>query len=126
MKDKITLIARILLGSILIVFGLNGFFHFMPNPEVPGEAGKFLGALFESGYIFPVISAVELVAGIALLANRFVAVALIIFAPIAVNIILFHLFLDLRGIGPGLVVFVLNLFLLFANKEKYAGMLSAR
>ena len=104
MKDKITLIARILFGLILIVFGLNGFFHFMPNPEVPGEAGEFLGALFESGYIFPVISAVELVAGIALLANCFAALALVIFAPIAVNIILFHLFLDLPGIGPGLGV----------------------
>ena len=126
MKSKITLIARILLGIILIIFGLNGFFGFMPPPDVSGEAGKFLGALFESGYIFPVIAAVKLVAGIALLSNRFVALALVIFAPITVNIVLFHLCLDLRGIGPGLVVFLLNLYLLFANREKYAGMLSAR
>ena len=43
-------IARVLLGLVFTVFGLNGFLHFFPNPPVPGLAGQFMGALLGSHY----------------------------------------------------------------------------
>ena len=53
--DKAVLIARILLGLVFALFGLNGFVQFLPPPEVNEAAGKFMGALQETGYMFPLI-----------------------------------------------------------------------
>jgi uncharacterized membrane protein YphA (DoxX/SURF4 family) len=67
---------RVLLGLIFLVFGLNGFLKFMPQPPMPDKAGAFMGALAASGYMFPLIKSVEVVAGALLLSNRFVPLAL--------------------------------------------------
>jgi len=84
--------ARILLGAIFVVFGLNGFFHFLPQPPAPPRAMAFAGALAASGYFFPLLKATEVVAGALLLAG-FVPIALTLLAPIIVNIVAFHAFL---------------------------------
>ncbi len=125
MKSKIDLVARILLGVILLLFGLNTFFHFMPMPEPPEDAGKLLGAFAESGYIFPMIGVVKIGVGVMLLINRYVALALLLLAPFSVNIILYHLALDLKGIPVALIVTALNIYLLFANKAKYDAVLKS-
>ena len=82
-------IARVLLGLLFLVFGLNGFLHFIPMPLPPGMAGQYLGILFVSHYL-TVIFLVEVVGAVLLLANRFVPLALILLAPVLVNILLFH------------------------------------
>src|SRR5688572_19540952 len=85
-------ISRLLLGTMFLVFGLNGFLNFIPMPPPTGVAGQYLGALFVSHYLAAVF-ALEIVAGVLLLANRFVRLALTILAPILVNIVLFHAFM---------------------------------
>jgi len=123
--SKLPMIARYLLGLALTVFGLNGFFNFMPPPEFPPEAMSFMGALMETGYLMTLVKIVEVLTGIALLTNRFVPLMLVVFAPVGVNIVAFHLFLAPAGIGPGALVFILNWYLLFANKDKYEPLLKA-
>jgi uncharacterized membrane protein YphA (DoxX/SURF4 family) len=84
------LIARNLLGLMFVVFGLNGFLHFIPQPPPPaGLASQFLGALGASHYMVPVF-ALQLVGGALLLANRFVPLALVLLGPVIANILLFH------------------------------------
>lgn len=105
---------RLLLGLLFFIFGLNGFFHFLPQPEVSGSVAQFMGALAQSGYMLPLVFASQLIVGILLLANRLVPLALILLAPLTVNIIAFHLAMDPDGIVPGAVAAVLQIYLLFA------------
>jgi uncharacterized membrane protein YphA (DoxX/SURF4 family) len=85
----VIVIARILLGLIFFVFGLNGFVGFIPMPPLEGVAGAFIGALFSSHYLY-LISGVQLIAGILLLINRFVPLALAMLAPVLANILMYH------------------------------------
>ncbi len=126
MNPKIVTAARIILGIMLIIFGANKFFQFLPMPEMGGEAGAFMGALVSTGYLMIIVAIVEISVGILLLINQYVPLALLLLAPIAVNIIAFHLFLDIGGIGGGALVFILNVFLLFAYKNRYAPLLASR
>ena len=84
-----SLIARYLLGLIFLVFGLNGFFHFIPMPPATGTAGQFMGAMFVSHYLV-VVFLLQVIPAILLLINRYVPLALTLLAPVIVNIFLFH------------------------------------
>lgn len=126
MKNKINTGARFLLGFILTLFGSNKFFEFIPTPVLPKEAGEFMMALGKSGYILTIVGLVQIIVGILLLSGRFVPLALLLLAPISVNIITFHLFLDLAGIGGAAMVTILNIYLLWQNKEKYQSVLQAK
>src|SRR5260221_1881469 len=106
MKKTVLLASRVLLGLMFLVFGLNGFLHFIPAPMPTGIAGQYLGALFVSHYL-AVVFALELLAGVLLLANRFVRVALAILAPILVNIVLFHACMAPSGFAPAVIAIVL-------------------
>jgi hypothetical protein len=112
-------IARYLLGLILLVFGLNGFLNFLPMPPMPEAAGAFMGALVSSGYLMMLVKATEVLVGVALLANRYVPLALVVLMPISINIVLFHAFLAPAGIAPAALVFVLNAFLMYAYRGYY-------
>ncbi len=125
MNAKVQMVIRIFLGAILVLFGLNKFLNFLP-PMVPGaEAGAFMGALVATGYMMPLVGLVEVVSGALLLSNKYVAIALLLLAPISVNIVAFHLFLDPANIVPALLVAIMNVYLLLANKSKFSGVLSA-
>jgi uncharacterized membrane protein YphA (DoxX/SURF4 family) len=120
--------ARLLQGLAFLVFGANGFLHFLPNPPgMPAPAADFAGALFHTGYMFPLIKGTEVVAGILLLSGRFVPLALTLLAPIIVNIIAFHAILVGGGlIGPPLLVLALELYLAWAYREAFLPMLRSR
>jgi uncharacterized membrane protein YphA (DoxX/SURF4 family) len=107
------LIARILLGLVFLVFGLNNFLHFIPMPPIPGDAGTLSTIMFTHGWI-TFHGVLYVIAGILLIVGRYVPVGLVILGPILVNILLFHLTLAPGGIGPGLVCAVLELFLIYA------------
>ena len=92
-----TLVARILLGLLFLVFGLNGFLHFLPMSPPPGVAGQYLGALFVSHYLVAVFT-IEIIGGVLLLAGRFVPLALILLGPVMVNILLFHSLMAPEGL----------------------------
>lgn len=119
-------VARILMGLIFFVFGLNGFLNFIPTPKTPMPQGAidFAGAMMKTGYLMPLVSGTQVIVGVLLLANRFVPLALALIAPIIVNIIAFHAFLAPAGIGPGVVVTVLEVYLAWAYRKSYYPMLA--
>src|SRR5438874_287862 len=84
-----TVIARFLLGFIFLVFGLNGFLHFIPASPPSGTAGQFVGALFVSHYLVPIFL-LQIISAVLLLVNRYVPLALTLLAPIIVNILLIN------------------------------------
>jgi putative oxidoreductase len=92
-----TLVARILLGLLFLVFGFNGFLHFLPMSPPPGVAGQYLGALFVSHYLVAVFT-IEIIGAVLLLAGRFVPLALILLGPVIVNILLFHSLMAPEGL----------------------------
>jgi putative oxidoreductase len=115
------LIARILLGLIFFVFGLNGFLHFIPMGPMPtGDAGQFIGALFHSHYIV-VVAALQVIGGALLLVGRYVPLALILLGPVIVNILLYHGFMFPQGIGMALLVTVLWFIVAYHRRENLAG-----
>jgi putative oxidoreductase len=113
-------ISRILLGLVFVVFGANGFLHFMgPMPQLEGDAGAFLGALANSGYIY-VIAGLQLVGGLCLLiGSRLVPLGLILLGPVIVNIVLYHIFLYREGMSIAIVISILALFLLWVYRYKF-------
>jgi uncharacterized membrane protein YphA (DoxX/SURF4 family) len=126
MKARLVLGARVVLGLIFFVFGLNFFFHFIPQPPPQGPAGAFAGAMFATGYLFVVLKVVEVASGALLLAGRFVPLALAVLAPIVINIVLFHAFLAPAGLPLAIVVLALELFLAWSHRSVYRPMLAAR
>ena len=111
-------ITRILLGLVFVFFGSNAFLHFLPMPPLQGDAGAFMGAMFRSGYFYP-IAALQVLGGLCLLSGRFVPLGLMLLGPIVVNIMFYHLFLDRSGMPIALVVAILSLFLLWIYRYKF-------
>jgi putative oxidoreductase len=120
-----TLIARILLGLLFLVFGLNGFLHFIPMPPPTGLAGQYMGALYVSHYLV-FIFLVQVIGGALLLANRFVPLALILLGPVLVNILLFHSFMAPAGLPLALVTTVLWGLVFYAVRRAFAGVFIQR
>src|SRR6202023_4322525 len=121
----VSLIARFLLGLIFLVFGLNGFLHFIPMPPPTGVAGTFFGAIFASHY-WVVIFGVQILGGLLLLANRFVPLALVLLGPVIVNIFFFHALMAPAGLPLALVVVLLWAIVAIRNKQHLAGIFVQR
>lgn len=119
MKPKFVIGARLLLGLLFFVFGLSGFFNFLPQPELDPKAIEFATALAQTGYMFVLIKSIEILVGILLLTGVAIPFALVLLAPVALNILLFNLILTF---SPGLpvVIWALGLFLAWNYKEKFA------
>ena len=113
-------IARILLGLLFTVFGLNGFLHFIPMQPPAGLAGQYLGALFVSHYLV-IVFLVQLAGGLLLLANRYVPLALILLGPVIVNIVCFHAFLAPEGLPMALVATVLCAVVFAGVRSAFSG-----
>ena len=114
-------IARYLLGIIFLVFGLNGFIHFIPMPLPSGIAGQFFMALGVSHY-FVIVFLLQLIAAVLLLAGRYVALALAIIAPVAVNILCYHAFMAPSGLPMAVILSVLWLLAVFNVRPAFAGL----
>jgi hypothetical protein len=118
--------ARLFLGLTFTVFGLNFFLHFLPMPTPPPRAGAFLGALFASGYLFPLLKGTEVAAGLLLLGGRFVPLALAVLAPILINVIGFHLALEPAGLPVPIAMLAAEIYLAWSYRAAFAPMLRAR
>lgn len=119
MNSQFTLLVRIVLGILLIVFGSNKFLHFIPLPPPTGSAADFMNSLGATGYIFPIVGILEVIVGAMLLFKKWIAFALILLAPISINILLFHLFLDIPGVSAALLVAILNGILIYKHWKQY-------
>jgi putative oxidoreductase len=124
---KVTaLIARILLGLVFFVFGLNGFLHFIPVKQMPsGLAGQFSEVLFQSHYFY-IVSALQVVGGALLLVNRYVPLAMVLLGPVIVNIFLFHLLMERSGLPLAIVVVILWLVLFMRYRQSFSGIFVQR
>lgn len=116
---NITLIARIALGLIFFVFGLNSFYRFMPFSPFNESAGVFIGGLIGMGYFFKLLNICEVLAGLSLLTGYFMPFALALLAPITVNIFLFHLYLDKDGLLLSIIIISTHAWLLWYYRKYF-------
>ena len=122
----VTLIARLLLGLISVVFGLNGFLNFLNMGPLPsGFAGQFIIALAASHY-FWVIAGLQVVGGVLLLVNRFVPLALVLLGPVIVNILLYHIFLNRSGAQLAILVTILWFIVFYGHRQYFSGIFVQR
>lgn len=121
-------IARVLLGLMFFVFGLNGFLNFIPPPKdgIPEGAMALSIAMMKSGYLMQLVKGTEVVVGLLLLVNRFVPLALVVLAPVIVNIVAFHVFLAPTGLVMTGVIVALHLYLAWTYRHVYRPMLASR
>ena len=126
MRKLSVTVVRTFLGLIFTVFGLNGFFQFLPMPAPTGMMGEMMGVYIKMGYMFPLIFATQLVGGILLLTNMFAALGVVLLAPVIVNIVCLHAFVDPSGLPIAIVVLLAELFLAYSYKDKYALLLKAK
>jgi putative oxidoreductase len=121
----VSTIARYLAGVIFLVFGFNGFLNFIPMPPPEGVAGQFMGALYASHYLW-VIFAFQVIAGVLLLVNRYVPLAVAVLAPVIVNILAFHALMAPSGLPLALFVALLWTVIFIGVRPAFAGLFQSR
>lgn len=118
-----TIIARVLLGLVFVVFGSNIFLHFIPMPpQKPSLATDFSKALMESHYMY-VVGFCQVAGGLILLIGRYIPLGLTLLGPVIVNILCYHIFMNHQGWQVASVVAALALFLLWRHRANFAGLL---
>src|SRR6266852_4783201 len=121
----VSAIARYLMGVIFLVFGLNGFLHFIPLPPPSGVAGQFMGALFVSHYL-TLIFGLQVIAAVLLLANRYVPLAVAVLAPVIVNILCFHALMAPSGLPLAFFVALLWAVIFVDVRPAFSGLFQSR
>lgn len=118
MSKKVSMILRVILGLVLIIFGANKFGNFMPMPEMSGDAAEFMGVLGKAGY-FEILGVLEIIIGLFLIFNKWVGLALVVLAPLAFNMLLYHFNYDMGGIGGAALVSILTIALFYGNWGRF-------
>ncbi|HEV2349633.1 MAG TPA: hypothetical protein VG028_07295 [Terriglobia bacterium] len=121
----LSVIARYLAAVIFLVFGLNGFLNFIHFPPPGGIAAQFMGALYVSHYLW-VIFAFQVIAGVLLLINRYVPLAVAVLAPVIVNILSFHALMAPSGLPLALFVAVLWVLMFVDVRPAFSGLFQSR
>jgi len=122
----VNLVARLLLGLIVVVFGLNGFLNFLNMGPLPsGFAGQFIIALAASHYLW-VIAGLQVVGGVLLLVNRFVPLAIVLLGPVIVNILLYHVFLNRSGAQLAILGTILWFIVFYGHRQYFSGIFVQR
>lgn len=119
MNSKFTMLVRIALGLLLVIFGADKLVDFIPMAQPTGAAGEFMNSLNATGYVFPVLGVLEVLIGLMLLLKKWVPFAIILLAPISINILLFHLFLAIPGVAVAVVVVAFNAILIYKHWRLY-------
>jgi len=122
MKNYFPRIARYLLAVLLLFFGANGMFNFMTPPPFPESTLAFWGGLASTGYFLPFMGGTLFVVGVMLAINKWVPLGLVILAPLSVNILLYHLFMDIATIFMAVPVIGLNIYLGYVYFDAYRKM----
>jgi uncharacterized membrane protein YphA (DoxX/SURF4 family) len=120
----IIIIARILLGLGFLlpaVLSLTGMVH---QPELPPAPAAFIKELAATNYMMPLLFGTQLIGAVLLLSGFFVPFALVLLAPLIVNIFAFHLFLEPSGLAMAIAVAVLEVFLAWSYREAFAPLFS--
>ena len=124
MKVLVT-ICRVLLGHVFTIFGLNGFFHFIPQPPPASPTAAQYMTVMSVSRIFYFVFATELVTGIVLLTDRFVPLALAVLAPVLVNILPYQSTMDPSGLPVALFATVLWAAVFFRYRNSFSKLFEA-
>ncbi|MBT5870195.1 DoxX protein [Flavobacteriaceae bacterium] len=122
MNSTFTTILRMLLGVSLLIFGMNKFIAFIPIFDMAPAAANFMESLNSTGYVLYVVASLELLIGGLLLFKKWVPFALILLAPIVVNILLFHLFLDVSGMLVAVLMVAITGVLIYKYWKSYSSL----
>lgn len=127
MKNKVSLILRLLLGAALTFFGANSLFQFIPmQPEGLPEKMQNAMTLFGGTGYMTVIGVIKVLAGLCLLANKYTALAITFAVAVLFNALLFHVFFETLVGGTMAVLFLLISFaIVYLEKEKFACLFKA-
>lgn len=120
-----SVLCRWLLAFLLLVFGTNGILRFLPIPQLPPRAEAFRRALSETGYMTPLWKAVEFLGAVLLLLNLWVPFALVLLAPVLVNIFCFHLFLARKGLPLAAALLACEGILAWRHRDAFAALFGA-
>ncbi len=111
------MIARIVLGLIFFIFGIAGLFNLIPPPDdLPQDMVTFMNGMMATKYFFPLLKGTEIICGALLLSGAFVPLALIVLAPIVLNIFLVHAFMAPSGLPMAIFIGLLEVYLSFFAK----------
>jgi uncharacterized membrane protein YphA (DoxX/SURF4 family) len=119
MNSTFTKLLRVVLALGLIAFGLNKFLGFIPAPDLPEQARNFINSLNAPSYALPIVGSIKIFIGLLLLANKAVPFALLLLVPIMLNVLLFHLFLDLSQIWVALLITIATILLIYKHWKVY-------
>lgn len=119
MQKILDCIVRFSFSFMLIFFGLNQFLHFLPDPSYPAEAQAIIEAFQRSGYILYAVGILQLIVGGMLLIDRWVPFGVLLFAPILINVLLFHLRADVAGLPKVLPTFLLYVYFIFKYRSRF-------
>jgi len=123
MKQKILFVISLLFGLMFINSGLNKFFNYIPVPaDLPEKLVKTMKAFMEIGWLFPLVAVAEILGGILFIFPKFRALGAVIIFPIMTGILLTHIITDRSGLPVALVLFAINLWVIFENRNKYLPM----
>ncbi len=124
MKKKVLLVVSVLFGLMFVNSGLNKFFNFIPPPEnMPESLIQLTTALGSIGWFMPLLGGAEVVAGLIFMIPKYRALGAIMIFPVMVGIMLTHALTDTSGLPVALALFVVNLWVLFEEREKYLPMI---
>ena len=113
-------IARYLMGIMFLVFGLNGFLQFLPQPPMSGFPQQFFTVMMGSHYMVPVFL-IQILCALLFLANRYIPLALTLIGPVLVNILIFHITMQPAGLGPGILVTIFWFLVFSQHRAAFAG-----
>lgn len=119
------IIVRTLTGLLFVMSSLVYFLNLVPVPELTGPMKTFNEGLAASGYFFTLLKVTELVCGLLLLIGRFVPLALVILAPIVINILFVHLILDRTGLPVAIYLVAAMALLAYYYRQSFEGVLKA-
>lgn len=118
------IIVRTLMGLLFIFASVAYFTNLVPPPDnLPERLKTFNDGIAASGYLMALIKGTELICGIALVAGRFVPLALVILSPIIINILFVHLILERSGLPVAIFLVVANIFLAYYYRDSFKELL---
>ena len=120
------IIVRTLMGLLFLFASISYFGGFMEEPELEGNMRVFNDGLKASLYILPVIKTLEFLCGLAFITGRYVTLAAVVIAPIIVNILCVHIFLDTAGLPVAIFAVLGNSFLAYYYRENYRSLFKAK
>ena len=121
-------ICRFALGLGFVIFGANILVPFLPMPPLPEGSltSQFMAVMKPSHWMF-LVGSMQLTGGLLVLLGGTAPLGLLVLAPVLVNILAFHIFLENgNGLLPGLILSSLEIYLLYAYRAYYRPLLTTK